>query len=63
MKQNSCKIIGITGGIATGKSTVTNMIREKGHIVIDADKIARNVVEKKQPSLCGNIGFFLVRIF
>lgn len=58
MKQNSCKIIGITGGIATGKSTVTNMIREKGHMVIDADKIARNVVEKNSPAYVEILDFF-----
>lgn len=46
MIQNNCKIIGITGGIATGKSTVTNFLIEKGYKVIDADKIAREVVEK-----------------
>ncbi|WP_416197671.1 MAG: Dephospho-CoA kinase [Sporanaerobacter sp.] len=44
MKQSSCKIIGLTGGIASGKSTVTNLLIEKGFKVIDADKIARKVV-------------------
>ena len=38
-------VIGITGGIATGKSTVTGMIRRRGFTVIDADVIARQVVE------------------
>lgn len=38
-------IIGLTGGIATGKSTVTKMLIELGIPVIDADKIAREVVE------------------
>ena len=37
--------IGITGGIATGKSTVSEMVRELGFTVIDADVIARQVVE------------------
>ncbi|MBU5455433.1 dephospho-CoA kinase [Caproiciproducens sp. MSJ-32] len=46
MKHNNCKIIGITGGIATGKSTVTSMLIEKGYKVIDADKIAKQVVSK-----------------
>ncbi len=41
----SYKIIGITGGIATGKSTVSSILEEKGYKVIDADKIARKVVE------------------
>ncbi|MFP3514308.1 dephospho-CoA kinase, partial [Peribacillus sp. SIMBA_075] len=34
-------ILGLTGGIATGKSTVTAMLRERGIPVIDADQIAR----------------------
>lgn len=38
------KMIGITGGIATGKSTVTGMFRALGAQVLDADEIAREVV-------------------
>lgn len=38
------KIIGITGGIGSGKSTVTQFLREKGHHVVDADLIAREIV-------------------
>jgi dephospho-CoA kinase len=40
----SHRFIGLTGGIATGKSTVTNMLRELGAQVLDADAIAREVV-------------------
>jgi dephospho-CoA kinase len=40
----SKKVVGLTGGIATGKSTVSEMLRERGIPVIDADLIARNVV-------------------
>ena len=36
--------IGLTGSIATGKSTVTNMLKELGAFVIDCDKMARDVV-------------------
>ncbi|KAJ49061.1 dephospho-CoA kinase [Clostridium tetanomorphum] len=36
--------IGLTGGIGTGKSTVTKMLKEKGIPVIDADVIAREVL-------------------
>ncbi|MGO1712498.1 MAG: dephospho-CoA kinase [Senegalia sp. (in: firmicutes)] len=50
MKQNDIKIIGLTGGIATGKSTVSNMLKECKYIVIDADEIARVVVEKNKPA-------------
>jgi dephospho-CoA kinase len=38
-------IIGLTGGIATGKSTVSRMLAERGAHIIDADQVAREVVE------------------
>ncbi len=38
------KIIGLTGGIGTGKTTVTDYLISKGFHVIDADKIAREIV-------------------
>lgn len=44
------KIIGLTGGIASGKSTVTAYLRELGVKVIDADQIAREVVCPGQPA-------------
>lgn len=37
------KIIGITGGIASGKSTVTNFLREKGFQVVDADAVVHQL--------------------
>ena len=37
------KIIGITGGIASGKSTVTNFLRQKGFEVIDADAVVHQL--------------------
>ncbi|NMB46342.1 MAG: dephospho-CoA kinase [Firmicutes bacterium] len=37
-------IIGLTGGIASGKTTVTNLIKERGFTVLDADQFARDVV-------------------
>jgi len=39
------KIIGLTGGIASGKSTVSNYLITKGISVIDADKISRQIYE------------------
>ena len=45
------KLFGLTGGIATGKSTVSAMFREAGIPVIDADELAREVVEPGQPAL------------
>lgn len=38
-------IIGLTGSIATGKSTVSRMLKEKGYPIVDADEISRQVVE------------------
>lgn len=38
-------ILGLTGGIGTGKSTVVNMLKEKGIPVVDTDLISREVIE------------------
>ena len=43
-------IVGLTGGIASGKSTVANMLGDLGARVIDADVIAREVVEPGEPA-------------
>ncbi|XP_076664492.1 dephospho-CoA kinase [Andrena cerasifolii] len=43
-------IVGLTGGIATGKSSVAAIFREHGIPVIDADQIARKVVEPGKPA-------------
>ena len=40
------KLIGLSGGIATGKSTVSNTVSQEGVPVVDCDKIARAVVKK-----------------
>lgn len=45
------KIIGLTGKTGSGKSTVSKMLGEQGWAVIDADKVAREVVEKGKPAL------------
>ncbi|WP_028308319.1 dephospho-CoA kinase [Desulfitibacter alkalitolerans] len=44
------KVIGLTGGIASGKSTVASILAEFGATIIDADKVARDVVEPGQPA-------------
>lgn len=44
------KLVGLTGGIGSGKSTVAGMIREQGLPVIDADVVARQVVEPGLPA-------------
>lgn len=43
-------IIGLTGGIASGKSTVARMLEEKGVQLLDADRIAREAVEPGRPA-------------
>ncbi len=43
--------VGLTGGIGSGKSTVAGMLAEHGIPVIDADLIAREIVEPGQPAL------------
>ncbi|OXM84330.1 dephospho-CoA kinase [Paenibacillus rigui] len=43
--------IGLTGGIACGKSTVSGMLVQRGAMLVDADRIAREVVEPGMPAL------------
>ena len=43
--------VGLTGGIASGKSTVGAVLRELGAVVIDADRLARDVVAPGTPGL------------
>ncbi|MDX2441968.1 MAG: dephospho-CoA kinase [Desulfobacterales bacterium] len=43
--ENNCLVVGLTGGIASGKSTVSDMLEELGAPLIDFDLIARQVVE------------------
>lgn len=38
-------VLGLTGGIASGKSTVSQMLKEKGFPIIDADMIAREILK------------------
>ena len=45
------KVIGLTGNIGSGKSTVAQFFRELGAAVIDADSVAREVVEPGRPAL------------
>jgi dephospho-CoA kinase len=44
-------LVGLTGSIATGKSTVSAMFRSLGCVVLDADVLAREVVEPGEPAL------------
>ena len=43
--------VGLTGGVASGKSTVARMLADLGAVVIDADALAREVVAKGTPGL------------
>lgn len=43
--------VGLTGGIACGKSTVSRMLAARGAAIVDADRIAREVVEPGAPAL------------
>jgi dephospho-CoA kinase len=56
-KDNSL-LLGVTGGIATGKTTVVRMLEELGAPVIDFDFLAREVVEPGGPALKDIVGYF-----
>jgi dephospho-CoA kinase len=43
-------VIGLTGGIATGKSTVAGLFKRCGATILDADQLARQVVERGKPA-------------
>jgi dephospho-CoA kinase len=50
--------IGVTGGIGSGKSTVASLLSERGAIVVDADVIARRIVEPGSPVLANLVEEF-----
>jgi dephospho-CoA kinase len=50
--------VGLTGGIGSGKSTVAGLLRAKGATVVDADEVARSVVEPGEPALTKLVGRF-----
>jgi len=47
----STRIIGLTGNIASGKSTVADMLAKKGATIIDADELSRDAVTPGSPAL------------
>lgn len=51
-------MIGLTGGIGAGKSTVARMLAERGAVVVDADAIARSVLEPGTPGLAAVVEAF-----
>ncbi len=50
--------VGLTGGVASGKSTVSAVLRELGAVVIDADQLARDVVAVGTPGLAAVVEEF-----
>lgn len=50
--------VGLTGGIASGKSTVSRLFREAGAFVIDADEIAHAVIRKGAPAYAAVVEAF-----
>jgi len=51
-------LLGVTGGIATGKTAVANMLEEMGAPIIDFDVLARKVVEPEEPAWKEIVSFF-----
>jgi dephospho-CoA kinase len=51
-------LVGLTGGVGSGKSTVSARLADLGAVVIDADAIAREVVEPGTPGLAAVVGRF-----
>jgi dephospho-CoA kinase len=51
-------LVGLTGGLATGKSTVSEILRGLGCVVLDADVLAREVVEPGRPTLAAIVEEF-----
>jgi dephospho-CoA kinase len=45
------RLVGLTGGIGSGKSTVAALLEAKGATIVDADAVARSVVEPGEPAL------------
>ncbi|SOE03145.1 dephospho-CoA kinase [Blastococcus haudaquaticus] len=50
--------IGLTGGIGSGKSTVSALLAARGAVIVDADRIAREVVEPGTPGLAAVVDAF-----
>jgi len=51
-------IIGLTGGIASGKSTVSRLLVKHGAYLVDADQVAREIVEAGEPALAEIVSVF-----
>jgi len=58
MRPAGIRVIGLTGGIATGKSSIARFFQAKGAIVIDADQLAREAVEPGSRGLAEVVAAF-----
>ncbi|MGI3784685.1 MAG: dephospho-CoA kinase [Janthinobacterium lividum] len=58
MTADRVRRIGLTGGIASGKSAVAALLQERGALVVDADVLAREVVEPGTPGLAAVVERF-----
>lgn len=56
------KVIGLTGGIASGKSSVAKILENCGAVVVDADQLAREVVAPGEPAFCAIVEAFGDRV-
>jgi len=51
-------IVGLTGGVASGKTAISQVLKEEGAYIIDADQIARELVQPQKPAWRKLIGAF-----
>jgi dephospho-CoA kinase len=51
-------LVGLTGGIGAGKSSVAALLAERGAVILDADQVARDVVEPDQPAFAALVERF-----
>ena len=51
-------VIGLTGGIAAGKSTVARLLAEHGAVVVDADKLGHRAYERARPAFASVVAAF-----
>ena len=58
MRPAGIRVIGLTGGIATGKSSIARFFQAKGALVIDADQLAREAVESGSRGLAKVVAAF-----
>ena len=51
-------LVGLTGGIGSGKSLAARFFKEEGAYIIDADKLSRDLVQPDKPALKEIVDFF-----